>query len=399
MKKSEQITKKILVALRIVTTLSMVVLTLLSAPLAIESSATGMIDPTTSRIELHKNNLASGEAFNLNNMFPGDFESRKFFIRVYHEGTITLNFLIKEEESTGATRLASGLHVQMKDFERDTIIYDSHMDSLIEKPYSISLPGNSDNMTDIYYEITAHLPTTAGNEYQEISFRGEFIWSIEGSEQGKPLPPPQTGDYSQIILYIILFGVALLLLIVICYLYFHRSRTKRKIYLSIVSITLLFAMLVGVTYALFHRTLTIEDNFFATGYVRIDLNNGERVFTGDELNLAPGEKITKPMTLKNNSSGPVYYMIYLENINGSLIDALIFNIYDGGILVKSISLADFSENNALISDKPFEMGAKKTFLIEAIMGPCAGNDYQDNFVTFDFVARAVQSRNNPNKEF
>jgi len=175
--------------------------------------------------------------------------------------------------------------------------------------------------------------------------------------------------------------------------------TKYKIYLNMAGIILMFAAFVGVTWALLFSLVSVENNFFGTGYVKIDLNHGVRVFDGSDLALAPGDSITKPMLLINNSSDPVHYRIYLENVSGALQHALLFNIYDEDTLLKSVVPADFNSDNAIESNEPLAIDGVKVFYIEAIMNECAGNTYQGEALTFDVVAKAVQSKNNPYKEY
>ena len=175
---------------------------------------------------------------------------------------------------------------------------------------------------------------------------------------------------------------------------------KKKIFLNLACVILLFAMLAGATYALLFYTVAVEDNLFETGTVRIDLNNGEKVFNGSEMNIAPGGAVSKPMVLKNLSSGPVWYRLYIENVSGPLADALMFHIYDeNGVLLKSAAAKDFTSENALVSGELLDVDAEVTLRIEAAMNDCAGNEYEDRFIIFDIIAKAVQSKNNPDKEF
>ena len=180
--------------------------------------------------------------------------------------------------------------------------------------------------------------------------------------------------------------------------------TKKKIFLNMAGIIFMCAAFATITWALFFHLVSVDNNFFQTGYVEIELTNGVSpdgpVFGGDDLALAPGNSVTKPMVLKNKSSDPVHYRIYVENVSGDLQYALLFRIYDENhTLLKTVVLADFNDGDALESDVPLAIGGEKTFYIEAAMNECAGNEYEGRALTFDFVAKAVQSKNNPTKEF
>ena len=175
--------------------------------------------------------------------------------------------------------------------------------------------------------------------------------------------------------------------------------TKSKIYLNMTSLIFLLLMLIGVTYALLFSFVSVKDHFFESGYVKIDLNGGKLVFDNDDFNLAPSQSVTKPMSVKNLSSVPIYYRIYLKNINGGLSESISFNIYDGSNLIKTITLHNFDYKNALVSDESLAVNGEKLYTIEAFFNNSAGNTYNNSAVTFDFVAEAVQSQYNPNKEF
>ena len=176
--------------------------------------------------------------------------------------------------------------------------------------------------------------------------------------------------------------------------------TKKKILWNMAGIIFMCAAFATITWALFFNLVSVDNNFFGTGYVKIDLNHGIPVFDSDDLALEPGSNITKPMVLTNNSSDPVHYRIYVENVSGDLQYALLFRIYDENhALLKTVTLADFNDGDALESDGPLAIGGKKTFYVEATMNECAGNEYKSRALTFDIMAKAVQSKNNPTKEF
>jgi len=176
-------------------------------------------------------------------------------------------------------------------------------------------------------------------------------------------------------------------------------RTKTKIALNIAAILLLFAMLAATVAALFTGTIAVRNNLFAAGNVKIVLNNGQRIFDGSDINKEPGNEIEKPLTIQNLSSGDVWYRIYLTNVSGALKDALVFRIYDGTTLVKTVTAADFGETNPLISEEPLAPDAIKTYRVVADFNECAGNAYENQDIHFDMTAVAVQSKNNPDRDF
>ena len=95
----------------------------------------------------------------------------------------------------------------------------------------------------------------------------------------------------------------------------------------------------------------------------------------------------------------MYYRLYLENVDGALKDALIFEIYDGEELLYSASAADFSEQNPFVGQEILQPDQTKTLSLCVRMKETAGNMYQQQSIQFDLSANAVQAKNNPDKEF
>lgn len=153
------------------------------------------------------------------------------------------------------------------------------------------------------------------------------------------------------------------------------------------------------TAAILSNKLVLSDNAFSTGGVNIILNDGKQLFDENDFVLQPDASIKKEMTIKNAGTGPVYYKIYMENVEGTLSAALMFRIYKDGVLLKETSAQDFINANALISETPLEEGKTNIYEIEAYMSAFAANTFQKEYIGFDLVATAVQSKNNPDKSF
>ena len=137
------------------------------------------LNPFATRIQLYKNNLTSNDPFDVRNMFPGDTEVKNFAVRVHHKGRINLYFTVKERESTGTARLASVLEVQITNLMTGAVVYTGLMDDLIGQVFTTKLPLRLLRTTDVYYQVSVHLPTKTGNPYQRTSFSCDFIWTID----------------------------------------------------------------------------------------------------------------------------------------------------------------------------------------------------------------------------
>lgn len=72
----------------------------------------------------------------------------------------------------------------------------------------------------------------------------------------------------------------------------------------------------------------MENNRFATGTVKINLNDGQPVIRENEFTFEPGMTVKKDFFIENESTVSVYYKLYLENVTGDLADDLLITIKD-----------------------------------------------------------------------
>lgn len=175
---------------------------------------------------------------------------------------------------------------------------------------------------------------------------------------------------------------------------------KKKIGMNMAILVMLFLLLAVSTYALFSPVLIIKDNIFTTASApKVTINDGKKVFNEKDLSFGPGERIMKPMKIKNQSDMELHYRVYLENVKGPLEDVLIFNIYFNDQLKHSVKLSDFGKSNAYISHIPLKAGEERTYFVEAVFPVGYNNQHSNQYVYFDFVVNAVQAKNNPDKLF
>ena len=178
-----------------------------------------------------------------------------------------------------------------------------------------------------------------------------------------------------------------------------RSSTEKKAYGSIAAVIILFTMLAITTYALISAIVGVDGNVFNTGTVEIELNGGEPVFDGSDMNVEPGYSAKKDFTVENKGTADVYYRLYLENVSGSLTDALSFEIYDGDRLIFSGSADKLSRETPCINSEVLKTGGTDTLTAVVKMRKDAGNAYQSGGITFDITADAVQAKNNQDISF
>lgn len=177
------------------------------------------------------------------------------------------------------------------------------------------------------------------------------------------------------------------------------ERTGRKLALHLTVIALLLAMLTVTTWALVSSLVSVENNLFEMGTVCISLNDGQRVFDGSDMNVEPGHSLVRTFTVANTGTARAYYRLYLENITGTLKEALHFEIYDGQQLLFQGTAAELCQENPCQGGEPLEPGEVRVLTAVVKMEESAGNVFQDGGITFDMTAEAVQSKNNPQALF
>lgn len=161
---------------------------------------------------LHSRVTGDNTPFKVTNMFPGDSKTNYYCIRVSHKGDVVLRFGANVRQ--GHEKLAEVLCCRIALADSDEVLYDGPMQDM---PNSINHALNTEKSTisEVNYEITAYLDTSAGNEYQSlysIDLIADFEWWVEETEN---LESPKTGDETKLILWLCLVVIALLILILL----------------------------------------------------------------------------------------------------------------------------------------------------------------------------------------
>ena len=164
-------------------------------------------------IELYNKQPEENTAFAVGNMFPGDSETKYFRVRVSYHDTITVHY--KATVRPGYEKLAEVLKVRVKLLSTGETMYDG---GIADMPESLThkLASKKSTTDELYYEITAYLDTSVGNDYQNKDLIADFKWWVE--ETGNLDDSPQTGDTSNILLWAVLAacsGSMMILLLVV----------------------------------------------------------------------------------------------------------------------------------------------------------------------------------------
>lgn len=173
----------------------------------------------------------------------------------------------------------------------------------------------------------------------------------------------------------------------------------RRLMTSIVTVVVLAACLCITSFTLIHATLSTKGNIFSTAEVRINLNGGETIIREDEFLFQTGMNIAKDFYIENLGTCGVWYRLFFEHVEGGLGEYLEVKIFDGNTTLVSGKMSELTRDKVNAFDQPLESGEKKDLTISFQLPEDVGNEAMDQYLIFDFGAEAVQTRNNPNKEF
>lgn len=180
-----------------------------SNPSGNENSAPAADKPIAPVLELYAGRPDVNQRFEVQNMFPGDTETRYFCVRAYHEEDITLFFRAEVTEQT--KNLGDVLHIKVTHLDTGKVLCDAAFNEIDGQEFSELLTANAQGKTTAYYQIDVSLDTSVGNEYQAALLKADFEWYVK--DEGGLVEPPQTGDTTNLVLWIVLAVSSLLLMI------------------------------------------------------------------------------------------------------------------------------------------------------------------------------------------
>ncbi len=178
-----------------------------------------------------------------------------------------------------------------------------------------------------------------------------------------------------------------------------KSKTAKRLTASFAIIVLLCVCLAVTTFALVYSMVSVEDNLFVTGTVKINLNDGEPVIRDNEFLFEPGMTVKKDFFVENQSSCDIYYKLYFENVSGGLADYLEVKICDGDKVLFEGTPAELSKAKVMAADDILHLNEIRELQIYFHFPENIGNEAQNLFLNFDFAAQAVQVKNNTDKTF
>lgn len=162
-------------------------------PLSGDAATAGALEAgearTAASIMLYSKVPSENEAFVVKNMFPGDSETKYFRVRVSFHDRVAVHF--NAAVRPGYEKLSEVLKVKITLLSTGEILYDGLMKDMPES-VTHTLSSYSKAVGELYYEITAYLETSVGNDYQDRGLIADFKWWVE--DLGALDDLPFTGD-------------------------------------------------------------------------------------------------------------------------------------------------------------------------------------------------------------
>ena len=177
---------------------------------AVPTQSTNAETKKAATVELYNKQPEENTPFAVGNMFPGDIETKYFRVRVSYHDKITVHY--KATVRPGYEKLAEVLKVRVNLLSTSETMYDGLMRDMPESlTHKLASPKSTTD--ELYYEITAYLDTSVGNDYQNKDLIADFKWWVE--ETGNLDDSPQTGDTSNILLWAVLAAGSLSMMILL----------------------------------------------------------------------------------------------------------------------------------------------------------------------------------------
>ena len=177
------------------------------------------------------------------------------------------------------------------------------------------------------------------------------------------------------------------------------NKTTNNLTNSLIILIILLICLCITTSALVRAILVVDNNFFRTGYIKVDLNGGEPIIHEDEFLFEPGMTVVKDFYLENQSSWDVYYKMYFENVSGALAKTLGVTLKLGEKVLWEGLMSELTIDKVLAADDVLALNERKTFTVVFHFPEHSGNETQGTYLKFDLGVQAVQTKNNPYKLF
>jgi len=179
----------------------------------------------------------------------------------------------------------------------------------------------------------------------------------------------------------------------------NNKKRISKFILNVILIIVLTILFLITIYALVKNLMTVDENLFKTGTIKINLNDGQPVIGKTDLLFEQGMTIEREFFIKNESTFDVYYKLYFTDLSGKLADILDVTIkYDDKVLYSG-KPNELVKKNVKAADDILMVNEKRMLVITIHYPEDSSNDTQNSDINFKLAVDAIQTKNNPNKNF
>ncbi len=168
---------------------------------------------------------------------------------------------------------------------------------------------------------------------------------------------------------------------------------NKKLQINVITLLLLCLGLCITSFALSYTVIKIESNYFKTGEIKINLNDGMAIIDENDPLFEPGMTVEKEFFIKNNGAEPIYYKLNFTGVSGELSKAIVVTILDENRLeLVSGKLYEFETSKELIGS--LSRYEKQDLIARFHFPEDEGNEYKGKSLEFKMSAIAVQTKNN-----
>lgn len=326
------------------------------------------------------------QKFQVSDMVPGNEYTQTYRLKVSNAKNKTLS--IQAYVSDGSKKLADALNISVKRMDTERVIYSGLLSDMSWT--KINLTGNTD-VQEIAYEITVFLDGTADNSYQDHKATVALQWKLEHNSNTKTL----------MIVICIIGGVLALAAVAVGFILVRKARKMKEVACIAGSMLVVAALMIGwgaVTLVLANHQVTVGENAFYNGTLKVNLNDGKPVFD-EEILFEPGMMIQKKFTIANEGNIDAIYHLWFSEIEGDLAKELTVEIRDGKKRIFEGVLEDLIEEKVVGTNATLLANEEKELTIQIFLPEESKNDMKGKTVSFRLNYDATQKEGNPNKEF
>lgn len=156
---------------------------------------------------------------------------------------------------------------------------------------------------------------------------------------------------------------------------------KRKITVLTICNLILITIII-FTYIIIKRE-DVENAF-------VEINESQSIFTEDDYLLEPGSAFSKILSIKNKTTKPIYFKLYLDNFGGFVSKDILLQIYNDSELLHSCPITELSYDYPYICKEAILPKETINYNIAIKVLETAGNEYIGEYITFEIVVELIK---------